>query len=66
MSALSVNLRSLDEKVKFGAAARGNPEIVVTGKVESVDGSRVVVNTEATQNDTKLIKNAKAELDLEP
>ncbi|HYC81079.1 MAG TPA: MaoC/PaaZ C-terminal domain-containing protein [Solirubrobacterales bacterium] len=51
--------------VQFRGMGVPEAEIVVTGKVESVDGNRVVVNTEATQNDTKLIKNAKAELDLE-
>jgi acyl dehydratase len=50
--------------VQFRGMGVPEAEIVVTGKVESVDGNRVVVTTEATQNDTKLIKNAKAELDL--
>jgi acyl dehydratase len=50
--------------VQFRGMGVPEAEIVVTGTVESVDGNRVVVNTEATQNDTKLIKNAKAELEL--
>jgi acyl dehydratase len=39
-------------------------EIVVTGTVKSADGSRVVVDTVATQGETALIKNAEAELQL--
>ncbi|HVD37741.1 MAG TPA: MaoC/PaaZ C-terminal domain-containing protein [Solirubrobacterales bacterium] len=39
-------------------------EIVVTGTVKSVDGSRVVVDTVAAQGETTLIKNAEAELEL--
>lgn len=39
-------------------------EIVVTGTVKSVDGTRVVVDTVAQQGETTLIKNAEAELDL--
>jgi acyl dehydratase len=50
--------------VQFRGMGVPEAEIVVTGTVESVDGNRVVISTEATQNDTKLIKNAKAELDL--
>jgi acyl dehydratase len=50
--------------VQFRGMGVPEAEIVVTGTVESVDGNRVVVNTEATQNDTKLIKNARAELEL--
>ena len=52
--------------VQFRGMGVPEAEIVVTGSVESVEGNRVVVNTEATQSDTKLIKNAKAELDLNP
>ena len=50
--------------VQFRGMGVPEAEIVVTGTVESVDGNRVVVNTEATQGDTKLIKKAKAELEL--
>jgi acyl dehydratase len=50
--------------VQFRGMGVPEAEIVVTGTVESVEGSRVVISTEATQNDTKLIKNAKAELEL--
>src|SRR6476469_8612906 len=39
-------------------------EIVVSGTVQSADGSRVVVDTVAAQGETALIKNAEAELDL--
>ena len=51
-------------QVQFRGMGVPEQEIVVTGTIESVDGSRVVVNTAATQGDTKLIKNAKAELEL--
>ncbi|MGN6255445.1 MAG: MaoC/PaaZ C-terminal domain-containing protein [Solirubrobacterales bacterium] len=39
-------------------------EIVVTGTVKSVDGDRVVIDTVAAQGETKIIKNAEAELEL--
>ena len=50
--------------VQFRGMGVPEQEIVVTGAVTSVDGNRVVVDTVATQNDTKLIKNAEAELEL--
>jgi acyl dehydratase len=50
--------------VQFRGMGVPEQEIVVTGTVKGVDGSRVVVDTVATQGDTKLIKNAKAELDV--
>ena len=50
--------------VQFRGMGMPEQEIVVTGTVEEVDGNRVVVNPEATQNDMKLIKNARAELEL--
>jgi acyl dehydratase len=45
----------------------GVPEqgIVVTGTVKAVDGNRVTVETAATQGETKLIKNAEAELEVQ-
>ena len=39
-------------------------EIVVTGTVKAVDGSRVTIDTVAQQGETTLIKNAEAELQL--
>ena len=50
--------------VQFRGMGVPEAEIVVTGTVESVDGNRVVVDTVATQGETKLIKNARAELEL--
>lgn len=50
--------------VQFRGMGVPEQEIVVTGTVTSVDGGRVVVDTVATQGDTKLIKNAEAELEL--
>ena len=51
-------------KVQFRGMGVPEQEIVVTGTVKSVEGNRVVVDTIATQGDTKLIKNAEAELEL--
>jgi acyl dehydratase len=39
-------------------------EIVVTGRVKSADGGRVVVDTVASQGETQIIKNAEAEVEL--
>ncbi len=50
--------------VQFRGMGVPEQEIVVTGTIKEVDGSRVVVDTVATQGDTKLIKNAQAELDI--
>ena len=50
--------------VQFRGMGVPEQEIVVTGTVKEVDGNRVVVDTVATQGDTKLIKNAVAELEL--
>jgi hypothetical protein len=50
--------------VQFRGMGVPEQEIVVTGTVKEVDGTRVVVDTVATQGDTKLIKNAQAELEL--
>ena len=50
--------------VQFRGMGVPEQEIVVTGTVKEVDGNRVVVDTVATQGDTKLIKNAQAELEL--
>jgi len=50
--------------VQFRGMGVPEQEIVVSGTVKEVDGNRVVVDTEAIQGDTKLIKNAQAELEL--
>jgi acyl dehydratase len=50
--------------VQFRGMGVPEREIVVTGTVTEADGNRVVVDTVATQGDTKLIKNARAELEL--
>ena len=50
--------------VQFRGMGVPEAEIVVTGTVKEVDGNRVVVETVATQGETKLIKNAQAELEL--
>jgi acyl dehydratase len=50
--------------VQFRGMGFPEQEIVVTGTVESVDGNRVVVATEATQGDNRLIRNAEAEFEL--
>lgn len=50
--------------VQFRGMGVPEAEIVVTGTVTEVDGNRVVVDTVATQGDIKLIKNARAELEL--
>lgn len=50
--------------VQFRGMGVPEQEIVVTGTVKEVDGNRVVVDTVATQGETKLIKNAQAELEV--
>ncbi len=50
--------------VQFRGMGVPEQEIVITGTVKEVDGNRVVVDTVATQGETKLIKNAEAELEL--
>lgn len=50
--------------VQFRGMGVPEQEIVVTGTIKEVDGNRVTVDTVATQGDTKLIKNAEAELEL--
>lgn len=50
--------------VQFRGMGMPEQEIVVSGTVKSVEGDRVVVDTVAAQGDTKIIKNAEAELEL--
>ncbi len=51
-------------EVQFRGMGVPEQEIVVSGTVESVEGSTVTVDTVATQGDTKIIKNARATLEL--
>jgi hypothetical protein len=41
-------------------------EIVVTSTVVEANDGRVVTETEAAQGDNRIIRNAEAELDLNP
>jgi acyl dehydratase len=50
--------------VQFRGMGTPEQEIVVTGTVASVEGERVVVDTEAAQGDNRVIRNAQAELEL--
>jgi len=50
--------------VQFRGMGMPEQEIVVSGTVKSVDGDRVVIDTVAAQGETKIIKNAEAELEL--
>jgi len=50
--------------VEFRGMGAPETEIVVTGTVKSVDGGRVVVDTQAAQGDNVTIRNAEAEVEL--
>jgi len=50
--------------VQFRGMGVPEQEIVVTGKVESVEGNRVVVEVEAAQGENRIIRNAEAEVEL--
>jgi acyl dehydratase len=50
--------------VQFRGMGLPEQEIVVSGTVKSVEGDRVVVDTEAAQGDNRIIRNAQAELQL--
>jgi acyl dehydratase len=50
--------------VQFRGMGMPEQEIVVTGTVKSVDGDRVVVETEAAQGDNRIVRNAEAELEI--
>ena len=52
-------------KVQFRGMGIPEEEIVVTGTVRERDGSRVVVDTEAVQAGTGIIRNAEAEIELQ-
>lgn len=50
--------------VQFRGMGMPEQEIVVTGTVKSVEGGRAVIDTEAAQGDSRIIKNAEAEVEL--
>ncbi|MBN9493180.1 hypothetical protein J0H33_07525 [bacterium] len=50
--------------VQFRGMGMPEQEVVVTGTVKEVDGDRVVVDLEAAQGDNRIIRNARAELEL--
>ena len=50
--------------VQFRGMGLPEQEIEVTGTVKEVDGSRVTVDLEARQGDTRIIRNAVAELEI--
>ena len=50
--------------VQFRGMGFPEQEIVVTGTVQSADGDRAVIATEAAQGDNRIIRNAEAELQL--
>jgi acyl dehydratase len=50
--------------VQFRGMGMPEQEVVVTGTVKSVEGDRVVVETEAAQGENRIIRNAEAELEL--
>jgi hypothetical protein len=39
-------------------------EVIVEGAVRELDGSKAIVDSEARQGDTRLIRNAVAELEI--
>ena len=51
-------------KVQFRGMGVPEEEIVVSGTVRERDGNRVVIDTEATQGDNGIVRNAEAELEL--
>ncbi len=51
-------------KVQFRGMGVPEEEIVVTGTVRERDGDRLVIDTEATQAGTGIVRNAEAELEL--
>jgi acyl dehydratase len=49
--------------VQFRGMGAPEQEIVVTGEVKEVNGSRILTDTVATQGDTRVIRNAEAEIE---
>jgi acyl dehydratase len=50
--------------VQFRGIGLPEQEIVVTGEVKEEDGNRALVAAEAVQGDTRIIRNAEAELTI--
>jgi acyl dehydratase len=50
--------------VQFRGMGLPEQEIAVTGTVKEVEGDRVTVDLEAAQGDNRIIRNARAELEL--
>lgn len=50
--------------VQFRGMGLPEQEIVVSGTVESAEGGRARIATEAVQGESKIIKNAEAEVEL--
>jgi acyl dehydratase len=51
-------------EVQFRGMGFPEQEIVVTSKVKSVDGGRIVTDTVAEQSGNQIIRNAEAEIEL--
>ena len=51
-------------RVQFRGMGFPEQEIVVTSTVRSVEGGRIVTETEAAQGDSRIIRNAEAEIEL--
>jgi acyl dehydratase len=51
-------------QVQFRGMGFPEQEIVVTGTVTAADGGRIVTATEAAQGESKIIRNAEAEVEL--
>jgi acyl dehydratase len=49
--------------VQFRGMGIPEQEIVVSGEVKEVDGGRIVTDTVAKQGDTRVIRNAEAEIE---
>jgi acyl dehydratase len=50
--------------VQFRGMGLPEQEIVVSGTIKEVDGNRVTVDLEAAQGDNRIIRNARAELEI--
>jgi acyl dehydratase len=53
-------------RVQFRGMGFPEQEIVVTSKVVEARDGRIVTETEAAQGDNRIIRNAQAELELDP
>jgi 3-hydroxybutyryl-CoA dehydratase len=51
-------------RVQFRGMGFPEQEIVVTATVKSVEDGRIVTETEAAQGDSRIIRNAEAEIEL--